>query len=618
MSWDDDKSTAADPDNPAPNEQLTADEWDAHVTEGHFPANELNFGVDSGDPVMTDPQNGDEIIARYDRSEGAWIVDKLGTEINPISAAVNDIFNVSTGDGLVSAVSNASNGDWIKLNSGTYTIDQWPDLDGVSGVIIEGDGPRSTTIKPADGANIGGIRVGTNSATSGVIIRDIGYDGNDTNQTSGKRHHGVTIGANASHVAVRNCFFTRTHPYHQHDDGGSGVSVRSGATDIYVQNNRINDIGDRGIQCGCESATISGNIIDEGYDRAISLDVYQPDDQWHFTTHADVHGNVIGNSVDGSLVGVKGASLRASEGDAVATGENIKHVSITGNSLHEGKKSVLVIGLDADNAKAVKISGNSIWQGFSDGITISSSGSGDVGAAVSGNLIVGKEVKGISASISGISITGNSIIACGDVGIKSDQNTTVTGNEVLDCTSHGIEVTSSQSTVSGNRVEGNGGTGILSSSGTTAIVGNYAGTNGDHGIELAAFSMACVGNYLEKNNQNASTSKDILIAGPGEHLVGMNSVFVGSNGGGIAEDASTDTNHLVGNYIINSSTAWTIQAAGTTLEGNRPTPKVDVRNFTGAPDGTSMYHDGSGANTEGEAQKIAGTWTSLVDGTTIS
>jgi len=31
MAWDSDKSTAADPDNPAADEQLTADEWDTHV-----------------------------------------------------------------------------------------------------------------------------------------------------------------------------------------------------------------------------------------------------------------------------------------------------------------------------------------------------------------------------------------------------------------------------------------------------------------------------------------------------------------------------------------------------------------------------------------------------------
>lgn len=83
--WDSDKSTAADPDNPAPDEQLTADEWDAHVTEGHFPADELNLGVDGGDPVMTDPQNGDQIVLRYDRSAGSWVFQSVTTDQQTIS-----------------------------------------------------------------------------------------------------------------------------------------------------------------------------------------------------------------------------------------------------------------------------------------------------------------------------------------------------------------------------------------------------------------------------------------------------------------------------------------------------------------------------------------------------
>lgn len=80
VPWDSDKSTAADPDNPAADEQLTADEWDAHVSEGHFPADELNLGVDNGDPVLTDPQNADEVVLRYDRSAGSWVMDSLSAE----------------------------------------------------------------------------------------------------------------------------------------------------------------------------------------------------------------------------------------------------------------------------------------------------------------------------------------------------------------------------------------------------------------------------------------------------------------------------------------------------------------------------------------------------------
>ena len=100
MAWDDDKSTAADPDNPAPDEQLTADEWDAHVSEGHFPSDELNFGVNAdGDPVITDPQNADQVVMRYDRSAGEWVpggsVNMNGNDVTNIGLADADSASVT-------------------------------------------------------------------------------------------------------------------------------------------------------------------------------------------------------------------------------------------------------------------------------------------------------------------------------------------------------------------------------------------------------------------------------------------------------------------------------------------------------------------------------------------
>lgn len=122
MAWDDDKSTAADPDNPAADEQLTADEWDAHVNEGHFPSDELNLGVDGGDPVFTDPQNGDEVVLRYDRSAGGWVADSISTE--NLSSQI--YFAKSFGGGdiesrLDNAIAAASSGDEIILEDGTYS-----------------------------------------------------------------------------------------------------------------------------------------------------------------------------------------------------------------------------------------------------------------------------------------------------------------------------------------------------------------------------------------------------------------------------------------------------------------------------------------------------------------
>jgi len=97
VPWDDDKSTAADPDNPSANEQLSADEWDAHVADqkGHATRHEsggsdeiglgnLNLPAgaqideESGDFVVRD--SAGNVVLRYDEASGAWQLDALEAE----------------------------------------------------------------------------------------------------------------------------------------------------------------------------------------------------------------------------------------------------------------------------------------------------------------------------------------------------------------------------------------------------------------------------------------------------------------------------------------------------------------------------------------------------------
>jgi len=124
--WDSDKSTAVDPDNPDPDEQLTADEWDQHVTEGHWPGDELNLSINgNGDPVITDPQNGDQEVMRYDRSEGAWVVSSLNTKQIGNERHYAGAYPGADADArLGNALSAASNGDTIYLESASYTTSQ--------------------------------------------------------------------------------------------------------------------------------------------------------------------------------------------------------------------------------------------------------------------------------------------------------------------------------------------------------------------------------------------------------------------------------------------------------------------------------------------------------------
>jgi hypothetical protein len=124
MTWDNPKNTASDPDNPNADEQLTASEWNTHVDEGHWPSDELQFQIDNGDPVLVDPQNSNEIVARYDRGKGSWVIDTLEADDANIKRPSNNQHYASEYDGsdadarLDNVLSAAQDGDRIWLESG--------------------------------------------------------------------------------------------------------------------------------------------------------------------------------------------------------------------------------------------------------------------------------------------------------------------------------------------------------------------------------------------------------------------------------------------------------------------------------------------------------------------
>lgn len=68
MAWDSDKSTAADPENPDPDEQLTAGEWDNHVTD------QKNRGYNTTASVTSNHTASPQEIVLADASGGALTV----------------------------------------------------------------------------------------------------------------------------------------------------------------------------------------------------------------------------------------------------------------------------------------------------------------------------------------------------------------------------------------------------------------------------------------------------------------------------------------------------------------------------------------------------------------
>jgi len=138
MPWDDDKSTAADPDNPSANEQLSADEWDAHVADqkSHSTrhesggSDEIGLGnlslptgaqidEDGGDFVVRD--SAGNVALRYDEASGAWQLDALEagntkTDLLTLTTVVYDnTFTYSGGETKAVVLSQGVSGDNIDV-----------------------------------------------------------------------------------------------------------------------------------------------------------------------------------------------------------------------------------------------------------------------------------------------------------------------------------------------------------------------------------------------------------------------------------------------------------------------------------------------------------------------
>lgn len=247
----------------------------------------------------------------------------LNAQYAPLAAVYAASYGVSAAaepaandDGLAAAISAAANAAGPKLlilPPGVIRTSDWIDIDGVSDLTIRGAGMHATIIKPADGADVGGFRIGTTSACSRVVIEHLGYDGNQAEMdTEVKRCHGFILD-DATDCRIRACYITQTHPYHEHNSGGSGISMWSDSSGTIVEFCLIEDIGDRGIEMAGEGHIIRHNVIRDGYDRSISLDVQFADESWAGADGCFIHDNVLANNSDGSLIAVRehGASYNS-------------------------------------------------------------------------------------------------------------------------------------------------------------------------------------------------------------------------------------------------------------------------------------------------------------------
>jgi parallel beta-helix repeat protein len=388
------------------------------------------------------------------RPPGPWVSDTDGT-------------TVTSRTELEAAFDDLSPGDTIRISdrNAPYRTTQWLDVD-VDDVTVVGPGVE-TLIKPADGANVGGIRVGHEERCQRVRIHGVGYHGNpDGQREAADRLHGIAV-RNATDVTVERNRIRHTHP-RRHGDGGSGVSVARGCSDVWIRDNRIREYGDRGIQLGGKRITVAENTITDGLDRPVACDLWDSQRENYTARNVLIFGNVLGNAAEGSLVGI-------ARNTPLASGDG--HVNIFGNLGFGSHKSFC------------HVRGPEALQNIS----------------VRNNVSV--------QTIDGLRTEATTRFAGVAVDVARGRNVTIENNELHGYSGHGIHVDSDLSavTIRQNTVSESGLAGVRLAGANAGVVdGNVVTRAGGAGIHLRdSTTVSVTDNYVRRTG-----AAGIVTAGP--------------------------------------------------------------------------------------------------------
>ena len=419
---------------------------------------------------------------------------------------------VSSTTELEAAFDALSPGETVAISAANapYRTTQWLDVD-EDGVTVVGPGVPSL-VKPADGANVGGIRVGHHEHCENVAVRGVGFHGNPGGQRrSAKRCHGILV-RDAANVTLSGNLVTRTHPYHEHGSGGSGVSIDRESRDVRVVGNRVWDAGDRGIQVASERTTVAGNVVADGFDRSISCDVWR-DGSHQQARNVAVVENVLGDNVEGSLTGIGGTAVQADRG----------HVLVANNVGFGRHKSFCHVGFDG-TVRNVRIEGNvSVQDGVLDNAGVSLNADRVANVSVVDNDLSGYGGRGVNVErgVSGFTVAGNRIDRPDSVGVRVTGATdgTVENNVVERAGRAGIELDDARFVVvRGNRVRDVARAGVVSTASSRTPsnheisdneIRGYGTANGAPGVLVRTAGNVVRGNRIFQRGGPA------IVEGPG-------------------------------------------------------------------------------------------------------
>jgi len=446
---------------------------------------------------------------------------------------------VTSGDDLAATLSNLSDDEVVQLTAGTHEISSWLDIDGVVGPTIRGV-ENATTVKVANGANVGGFRVGSSATVSDLTFKDIQFNGNADNQDQTvTRLHGW-IFEDATDCEVINCYGTRTSPHHEvlsnpddaHNSGGTVFTCRSQATNIEFIDCETEDPGDRGMQLAGSGHYVRGLKTRDGFDRSISLDVLLPDSSWDGADDVTIVDGDFANNTDGSCIGtaqygasdcvVRDCKMRGTYRSAVKFGNsNCSNNIVEGNhAVHTGADSNVPAirvnnGSQANDNVVIERNSTTPWSSL---LTLQGDASGD------GNTLI-YEVSDGSSRISltlagdGATASDNTVVGSGDgpAALLSGQNATLKDGKIDAAGNHGVSVQASDVTVEGIEINnfgaGGGLAGIYIDSGLSGV--RLAANEGETSNSPRAWIFPKSSVVLERNYLKSNvTAYDFSVATP--------------------------------------------------------------------------------------------------------
>ncbi|WP_435099587.1 right-handed parallel beta-helix repeat-containing protein [Halarchaeum sp. P4] len=396
-----------------------------------------------------------------------------------------------------------------------WLLDSWITVDR-DNVTFEGDGFNRTLLRVADGANVGGFNVGPNGTVRrNITIRDIGYDGNHTNQDQSVTDlDGVKI-SNGERVTVEESFFTGTSPHHEHSTGGAGISVRGSSDYNTVRNCWFDDNGDRGVEVFSGDASVVGCFFLSGFDRAINF-------QTNNGSHVIATANVAMDNSQGSIIGVQhnGTTSKTTLTANIGLGDHRTLIHIKDGVNGSGPSGIIAVanigktsssttsGIHMDTQATDVTVVACLLDGYADrGLRIRGTGF-TIGYCIVKNVgLEGIKTTGSDGTISACRLvnTGTDSGSNSD-GIWSQSADTTIENCLIDgADAQGIKTTAPGCAVSNNRIKNPNARGLLLRGNDTTARGNIISMASYRPVEVNASDCIVTGTLvMSKDTGSAS------------------------------------------------------------------------------------------------------------------